>query len=105
MNGTVQKTVKRRGPGGSRKGIPNKLTQEFRQTVQKLLDDNRQNVGRWLTLVADGDGKDLKPDPGKALDLMAKLAEFAAPKLARHEHTGDGGGPVVIQATSHDEKL
>lgn len=104
----VVKATKRRPPNagkGRRKGVPNKATQEFRQTVQQLLDDNRANVGRWLTLVAEGDGDQVKPDPGKALDLMAKLAEFAAPKLARHEHTGDGGGPVVIQATSHDERL
>jgi hypothetical protein len=100
--GTFKKGVKK--PNQGKRG-PGKATQEFRQTVQKLLDENRENVGRWLTLVADGDGEQVKPDPGKALDLMAKLAEFAAPKLARHEHTGEGGGPVVVQASSHDERL
>jgi hypothetical protein len=96
---TVPKSAaKRRPPGGSRKGIPNKATQEFRQTVQKLLDDNRENVTLWMEKVG-------KKSPAKALELIAKLAEFAAPKLARHEHTGDGGGPVVIQATPHDERL
>jgi hypothetical protein len=95
------------GPGPGRpKGVPNKATTEFRETVRQLLDDNRDNVGRWLTLVAEGDGGEGgKPDPAKALDLLAKLAEFAAPKLARHEHTGEGGGPVVVQASSHDERL
>lgn len=90
--------------GGRSKGTPNKATQEFRVTVQKLLDDNRQNVGKWLTQVAEGAG-DVKPDPGKALDLMAKLAEFAAPKLARHEHTGKDGGPMVVTATPEDARL
>jgi len=52
-------------------------------------------MGRWLTLVAEGDGTDKgQPDPAKALDLLAKLAEFAAPKLSRAEVTGDGGGPI-----------
>lgn len=32
---------------GRPKGSPNKLTREFRETVQKLLDENRDNVSRW----------------------------------------------------------
>ena len=43
--------------------------------------------------VAEGEGE-TKPDPAKALDLLAKLAEFAAPKLGRVEHTGKDGGPM-----------
>lgn len=83
--------------GGRKKGTPNKTTAEFRETVQKLLNDNAENVGRWLTLVAEGDGSESgKPDPAKALDLLAKLAEYAAPKLGRTEHVGDGGGPVQV---------
>ena len=83
--------------GGRKKGTPNKVTADFRETVQKLLTDNAENVGRWLTLVAEGDGSEGgKPDPAKALDLLAKLAEYAAPKLGRTEHVGDGGGPVQV---------
>lgn len=86
--------------GGSRKGIPNKATTEFRQTVRRLLEDNTDNIGRWLTLVAEGDGTDaLKPDPGKALDLLAKLAEFAAPKLSRTE------GHVSFDMKTHEQWL
>lgn len=80
--------------------MPNKATQEFRETVRKLLEDNSENVGRWLTLVAEGDGTDRgTPDPAKALDLLAKLAEFAAPKLNRTEHVGENGGPVQQSLT------
>jgi len=79
--------------GGRQPGTPNKATVEFRQTVQALLHDNRDNVKTWLKQVADGHG-DSKPDPAKALDLLAKLAEYAAPKLNRTEHTGEGGGDV-----------
>ena len=79
--------------GGRVAGTPNKVTREFRETVQKLLDDNRDNVGVWLTQVANGHG-DVKPAPEKALDLLAKLAEFAAPKQSRTEHVGENGGAV-----------
>lgn len=94
--GAFKKGEKRPGQGRP-KGTPNKATTEFRDTVRKLLEDNAGNVGRWLTLVAEGDGSETgRPDPAKALDLLAKLAEFAAPKLNRTEHTGEGGGPVSM---------
>jgi hypothetical protein len=77
-------------------GVPNKATTEFRQTVQALLDENRENVRRWLTSVAEGDGDSVKPDPARALDLLSKLAEYAAPKLSRAELTGPDGGPLQV---------
>lgn len=87
------------GPGPGRpKGMPNKATVAFRETIQSLLDGNRENVAIWLEQVATGShGKE--PAPEKALDLLAKLAEYAAPKLSRTEVTGQDGGPVktVIQ--------
>lgn len=91
------------GPGRP-KGSVNKVTTEFRETVRRLLEENSENVGVWLAKVAEGDG-DMAGDPAKALDLLAKLAEFAAPKLNRVEHVGDGGGPVRIIATSEDQAL
>jgi hypothetical protein len=91
---------------GRPKGTPNKVTQEFRDTVQRLLDENSDNMSRWLTLVAEGDGTDRgTPDPAKALDLLAKLAEYAAPKLARTELTGTDGGPIRVVAGPLDEQL
>jgi hypothetical protein len=87
--------AKRQKTGGRVAGTPNKATAEFRTTIAKLLDDNADNVGRWLLLVAEGDGTDTgRPDPAKALDLLAKLAEYAAPKLNRTEHVGDPDKPV-----------
>jgi hypothetical protein len=79
--------------GGRVAGQPNKATVEFRETVTKLLSDNASNVAVWLAQVADGHGE-VKPDPAKALDMLAKLAEYAAPKLNRTEHTGGDGGPI-----------
>lgn len=82
--------------GGRQPGSTNKVTREFRETVTKLLEDNSENVGRWLSLVAEGNGTESgKPDPAKALDLMAKLAEFAAPKLSRSEVTGANGSALI----------
>ncbi len=77
--------------GGRAKGTPNRATQEFRETIRLLLDDNRENVAIWLDQVAG-------EDPAKALDLLAKLAEFAAPKLGRVEHTGADGGAIATVA-------
>lgn len=91
MDTSIQETNSTKGtiPGhpnlvrdGRKKGTPNKSTQTFRDTVSKLLEDNSKNVGVWLTRVAEH-------DPGKALDLMAKLAEYAAPKLSKVEVSGD----------------
>lgn len=78
--------------GGRQKGTPNKVTQEFREVITRLLEDNSGNFGVWLSQVA-------ADDPGKALDLVSKLAEFAAPKLARTELTGDKENPVSLAFT------
>jgi hypothetical protein len=79
-------------PNGRPAGIPNKATRAFRDTVNRLLEDNSENVSQWLSEVAS-------EDPAKALDLLAKLAEFAAPKLARTEIAGDQEKPLktIIQ--------
>jgi hypothetical protein len=82
---------------GRPKGVPNRTTVEFRDTIRDLLDGNKENVSKWLQLVADGDQeRDIRPDPYKALDMIAKLAEYAAPKLSRTEMTGANGGPVQV---------
>jgi len=83
---------------GRPKGVPNKATKQFRETIQQLLDNNSENVEKWLTQVAIGDD-DNKPDPKGALDMLAKLAEFAAPKLARTEVVGDEQQPQRMVIT------
>ena len=75
---------------GRAKGVPNKATTAFRETIQKLLEANSENVSLWLKQVA-------AEDPGKALDLVSKLAEYATPKLARTEVSGTDGQPLQIQ--------
>ena len=85
--------------GGRLAGVPNKVTQEFRDTVRQLLEDNKDNVSVWLTQVASGT-EDSKPDPKGALDMITKLAEFAAPKLARTELAGDKENPIIVQTVN-----
>jgi hypothetical protein len=96
MDKKLSKSVENLNRAGRKAGIPNKVTQEFRDTVRKLLESNAENVEIWLTQVAIGDD-DNKPDPKGALDILAKLAEFAAPKLARTELVGDKESPIIVQ--------
>jgi hypothetical protein len=73
-------------------GVPNKATSAFRDTVNRLLADNAENVSEWLGQVA-------QQDPGRALDLLVKLAEYAVPKLSRTEVHADVAttGPTRIK--------
>jgi hypothetical protein len=85
---------------GRPKGAVNRVTNEFRETVRCLLEDNSENVSKWLELVAEGDAeRDIRPDPYKALDMISKLAEYATPKLARTELTGDSNKPIEHRVT------
>ena len=85
---------------GRPKGAVNRVTNEFRETVRCLLEDNSENVSKWLKLVAEGDEvKDIRPDPYKALDMISKLAEYATPKLARTELTGNADQPIEHRVT------
>lgn len=95
---------------GRKKGSLNKVTREFRAIVQDLIDENADNVRVWLKQTAEGvpaeiqrneDGSTVviraavAGDPGKAVDLLNKLAEYAAPKLSRRELTGPNGTPLA----------
>lgn len=85
---------------GRPKGAVNRVTNEFRETVRCLLEDNSENVSKWLELVAEGDPeRDIRPDPYKALDMISKLAEYATPKLARTELAGDADKPIEHRVT------
>lgn len=90
------------GQRGRPLGTPNKATTEFKDTVSALLRENSDNVAIWLNTVAYGDGDQVKPDPKGALDLLSKLAEYAAPKLARTEVVGDKEQPVALSLTWGD---
>lgn len=104
--------------GGRKKGTSNKDVRDVREAIARVLQDNAENFGKWLSKVAegqkgtyiDGNGKVkehyiVKPDPGKACDIAMNMAEYHIPKLARTELTGANGGPVIVQSTPIDEAL
>jgi len=78
--------------GGRPKGVANKSTQQIRDAYHKLLEDNLDNMSKWLADVA-GD------DPKQALDLMLKLSEYMIPKLARQEIVGNDGEDLFKNIT------
>lgn len=89
---------------GRPKGSVNKATKTFRETVTRLLEDNAENVQKWLIQVAEGDvTNEIKPDPKGALTLMSQMAEYATPKLARTEVTGKDGGALEFADMSDKE--
>lgn len=83
------------GPGPGRpKGIPNKATQNVREMIAVVAEQNAPKFAEWLQTVALGDGDKVKPDPGKAAELYLKAIEYHIPKLARTEVSGTDGGPI-----------
>jgi hypothetical protein len=104
--------------GGRKVGSVNKTTRDVREAIAKVLGDNADNFGKWLTEVAEGrrgkikngygkvvDSWLIKPDPARAVEIAMNMAEYHIPKLARTELTGGGGGPIIIQSTPADEAL
>ena len=92
--------------GGRVAGKPNRVTTEFRDVVNALLEKNASNVETWLSAVADGNPEyDIKPDPYKALELLHKLAEYSFPKLARTEAVLEHKGAFTVTMTDKDAKL
>lgn len=84
--------AQRRKTGGRQRGTPNKATAEARNVFAAFVETNAPKAQELFERVA-------KDDPAKALELLAKLAEFTIPKLSRSTIDGDLGmrGTLVIQ--------
>lgn len=76
-------------PNGRPKGSQNKDTHAFKVAIQNLMNRCAPDIIAWVYEIA-------AEDKSKALDHLARLAEFCYPKLARSEVTGNDGGPVSI---------
>jgi hypothetical protein len=109
MNTKIVKSSENRRPPragmGRPAGVPNKATSAFRETVNRVLEDNAENVSKWLREVG-------LQDPARALDLLVKMAEYAVPKLSRQEVTAvvTGDSPprptmIEIVAVQREEVL
>lgn len=89
--------------GGRPAGSPNKATSDARQAIAAFVDMNAHRLTGWLDKVADGvknyenDGYIVPPNPAKAFDMFQSVIEYHIPKLARQEHVGDDGKPLVIE--------
>ena len=76
--------------GGRKPGTPNKATQDVREAIAIFAQANVGSMDAWLKQVAE-------KDPAKALDLYLRAIEYHLPKLGRMEHTGQDGGPLVVE--------
>lgn len=94
-------TSARGGKGGRPKGSPNKTTILARVAIANFVDGNAGRLQGWLDEIA----ADERHGPKVAFDAVLSLLEYHVPKLARTEHVGDGGGPVRIIASQHDEAI
>lgn len=84
------KPGERRG-GGSRKGKPNKVTQNAREAITRLIDGFAPRIEGWIEEVYAEQGAE------KAIKCVTDLLEFTIPKLARTEVSGPDGGPQEIR--------
>jgi len=62
----------------SRKGVPNKTTQEIRDAFQLLIENNQDKMQLWLNETAI-------EEPARALEIILKMSEYIVPKLSRSE--------------------
>lgn len=74
--------------GGRQRGTPNKRTAAAREVALAFLDrrTDAEIDALWDEAKAES--------PTRALGMYLGAIEFVMPKLARHEHVGDEGGPV-----------
>lgn len=81
---------KKRPPGGSRKGKPNKITRELKDMILGALE--KAGGEQYLMERAK--------DPRTAAAFMTLVG-----KVLPMQVTGAGGGPIVIKASAEDEAL
>ena len=65
-------------PKGRSKGAVNKSTTEFKDALNRLLEDSAPKMTQWLEDIA-------QDDPTKAFDILSKFAEYIHPKLSRSD--------------------
>jgi hypothetical protein len=92
--------AKGRKTGGRTAGTPNKITREAREVFKAMFDNLAPHAEGWIRDCAAGEVRETAtpeggtkvhvirdPDPGKAADLVVRMAEHFVPKLSRIEKT------------------
>lgn len=74
---------------GKAKGAQNKVTTEFKEAVNNLINYATPQMVDWLEQIA-------QESPDKALDHVYKFAQFGYPLLARTEFAGDKNNPLQV---------
>lgn len=97
MSGDGNPKPKGKPRGGSRKGIPNKATQNAREAIAKFVDGNAPKLQEWLDKIAEEQG------PWAAFKCMMDVMEYHVPKLARTELTGKDGEHLTVQLVRYDD--
>jgi hypothetical protein len=97
-SGAFRKGEKRPNQG---KHGPPKATLLAREAIARLVDGNAERLQGWLDEIAE----DPKHGPKVAFDCMMDVLEYHIPKLARSEHTGKDGEPLLISVTPQERKL
>jgi hypothetical protein len=67
---------------GRPKGVPNKTTQELKETINKIVSISLDNYLEDIEKVR-------KQDPMKALQLSKDLIEYVMPKMSKMELSGE----------------
>ena len=102
---------RRAGPGRP-KGSANKITSAAREAFLLTFENLAPDIEGWIREVGDGydaihflsDGTRCKykeRDPGRAAELMIRMAEYHFPKLARTEFGNAEQKPFVIEKVTH----
>lgn len=98
MNAGSFKKGEKRPSQGRPKGLPNKTTANAREAISRFVDGNADRLQGWLDQIAEEQG------PGAAFKCFSDLLEYHVPKLARHEVTGQDGGPQEMIIKWQSEK-
>lgn len=83
-------------PSGKKKGTTNKVTSEFKEQLNKLLEESAPRMVGWLDEIA-------AENPEKAFDILSKFAEYIHPKLSRSELKHEGEVTISTLLANIDE--
>jgi len=103
---------KSNGRGGSRPGAGRKkgsATKRTREIADRAAEERITPLEYMLEVMRrDSDHEDPKVQVAREamrFEAAKAAAPYMHPRLNSIEHTGDGGGPVRIIASAHDESL